>query len=152
MASHYGYAERGRLMSIDELVGVMKGHGLRITPQRVEVLKLLLELSHPTADQIYARMQKLFPYMSQATVYNTLKALKDLGLIAEITDDQRSHRYEFASKDHCHFTCKRCGEIHDIDAGDYWQAAREIPKRRGGYLVEGCRIELFGTCPRCAAE
>lgn len=139
------------VMDMNELVGFMKERGLRITPQRMEILKLLLTMSHPTAEQIYARMHEQFPFVSQATVYNTLRTLKELGIVEELERGQRTHRYEVADGKHCHFVCKVCDDIYDIDAeGPEW--ARGLPVRHGDFRIDDCRIELSGICPDCLSK
>ncbi|CAM3931844.1 Fur family transcriptional regulator [Cohnella lubricantis] len=135
-------------MNLDELVDYMKERGLRMTPQRMEILKLLLSMSHPTAEQLFARMHEQFPFVSQATVYNTLKTLKELGIVEELERGQRTHRYGMASGSHCHFVCKVCEEIFDLDAeAPDW--TRNLPAEQGGFRIDDCRMELTGVCPGC---
>ena len=52
-------------MSKETVLDKMKKEGLRHTPQRVHIVELLFDLSHPTADRIYAMMAEKFPYVSQ---------------------------------------------------------------------------------------
>lgn len=138
-------------MSLDELIGYLKERGLRITPQRMEILKLLLTLSYPTAEQIFARMHEQYPFVSQATVYNTLRTLKELGIVEELKRGQRTHRYEVAGGKRGHFVCRVCEEIFDLDVeAPEW--ARSLPARHGDYQIEDCRLELSGVCPECAAR
>jgi len=56
--------------------------GMRITPQRVAICKLLAESEeHPTAATIYGELKPQFTSLSLATVYNTLDTLVSLGAI-----------------------------------------------------------------------
>jgi Fur family peroxide stress response transcriptional regulator len=115
-------------MSVDKVLDQLKDRGLRITPQRVEVIKLLFKLSHPSAEQIYYAMVKQFPNVSHATVYNTLKLLKNHGIVNELSYGNRSSHYEIAQTGHWHFNCKACGKIYDIRAQEpYGDGARNIP-------------------------
>ena len=63
-----------------ELIAALKEHDFRLTPQRVELVRLIASSDgHPSAVQLYARIRRQFPTMSHATVYNTLALLKDMG-------------------------------------------------------------------------
>ena len=55
---------------------------IKLTPQRLAILGFLKgNKSHPSAEDIFKAVQKQFPTMSFATVYNTLEALKNKGNI-----------------------------------------------------------------------
>jgi len=137
-------------LSIEEIVGRFKDRGMRMTPQRMEVLRLLAEMSHPTAEQIFEKVHARFPFVSQATIYNTLRALKEIGVVSELAGGgQRVLHYEMASGERCHFTCRRCGQIRDVEA-DEPPIAKDLPKLHGSYRIEDYRLELFGICPECA--
>jgi len=135
-------------MSAESVVSKIKEMGHRVTPQRALVVRLLHELSHPTADQIYSVMHKQFPYVSPATVYNTLKLLKELGLVAELAQPNRVSQFEVTLKEHWHFHCKVCGQIRDIEAGEV-NVVPLMEKLEGAYEVDRFRIDLYGTCPDC---
>lgn len=126
----------------------MKQAGLRHTPQRSHIVELLLELSHPTAEQIYAAMSERFPYVSQATVYSTLKKLKELGIVSELSYGDKSSHFELADNDHWHFNCKVCGEIYDVEASEA-EALIAVGSNNGVFQVEGYRVEFYGVCPKC---
>ena len=67
------------------MAGKLKKSGLKSTPQRLAVMKLLAESEgHPSVDDICSRLQKKFPGISQATVYRTIQLAKSLGEAYEI--------------------------------------------------------------------
>jgi Fur family transcriptional regulator, peroxide stress response regulator len=138
-------------VNLDEVLDQLKQRGLRITPQRVRIVKLLYELPHPTADEIYSVMAKDFPYVSHATVYNTLKLLKEQGIVTELAYSNRVSHYEVAQSEHWHFNCKVCGEIYDIDDIDRGKRL-EMPQLGEGFHIDSYRIELYGTCPKCSEQ
>lgn len=137
-------------MDMEAVLERLKEKGLRLTPQRVEVITLLYQLSHPTAEQVYSLMSKKFPYVSQTTVYSTLKMLKDLGIVNELTYGDRSSHFELTQEEHAHFNCKTCGEIYDVDVKEAHQL-QHLLHAEEGYQVDFVRLEFYGTCPVCAA-
>jgi Fur family peroxide stress response transcriptional regulator len=90
--------------------------GLRPTPQREVVFKVILEKrDHPTADEIFARVKGQRPGISLATVYNCLETLVSCGLVRQVNLERAPTRYCPNLHQHAHFHDEATGEIHDID-------------------------------------
>lgn len=136
------------LMSKETVLDKMKKEGLRHTPQRVHIVELLFDLSHPTADRIYAMMAEKFPYVSPMTVYSTLKKLKEIGVVRELSNGNKSSNFELAEKDHGHFHCKACDEIYDLESNDL-EALMAVGSNNGAFQVDSCRVEYYGLCANC---
>src|SRR5699024_57375 len=105
-------------MSEDQLqqaLNTLKESGVRITPQRHAVLEYLINSeSHPTADEIYKVLEKKFPNMSVATVYNNLRVLRKIGLVRELTYGDESSRFDYNMTDHYHIICEECDKVVDF--------------------------------------
>lgn len=132
-----------------DVVEVLKGNGVRMTPQRHAILNYLLtSMSHPTADEIYKALADAFPNMSVATVYNNLRVFKDAGLVRELTYGDASSRFDANMADHYHVICRHCGQITDFDHPTLDKVESQAALSTG-YQVEGHRMELYGSCPDC---
>jgi len=69
--------------------------GLKLTPQRFAVLDYLVRHpTHPTAEQIGAGVNRRFPRVSRATIYNTLHSLCEEGLVHEVYLEDATARYD----------------------------------------------------------
>src|SRR5919112_3079789 len=113
----------------------LRGAELRLTPQRFAVLEYLTRAGgHPTADQIAAEINRRFPRASRATVYNTLKALRDAGLVREVATEEALTRYESNVEPHHHFVCRACGKMEDVPHDALPAPARV--ELAGGHEVE----------------
>jgi Fur family peroxide stress response transcriptional regulator len=125
---------------------------LRLTPQRFAVLEYLGRAGgHPTADQIATEINRRFPRASRATVYNTLNALRDAGLVREVTHgDAAAARYESNVEPHHHFVCRVCGRLEDVPPESF--AAPEKLRLEGGHEVETYEIVLRGVCGKCKGK
>jgi len=124
-----------------------KDIGLKLTPQRLAILDYLDgNKEHPSAEDIYKGVSKRFPTMSFATVYNTLKALRQRGDILELTIDPDKKRFDPNTKPHHHLICVKCKKI--VDVHNNYKLAIPEDKTEGFELV-GNHIEFYGICPGC---
>jgi Fe2+ or Zn2+ uptake regulation protein len=123
--------------------------GFRLTRQRREVYDALLEtLDHPSAVQVFNRVQRKMPTISLATVYNCLETLAQCGLVRQVTLDRGPSRFCANLHQHGHFVCTTCGKVHDVDLPDSAELAKiwQIP---GEYVVNQFEFSLRGLCPQC---
>jgi Fur family peroxide stress response transcriptional regulator len=59
-----------------EMIEGIKTHGMRLTPQRAAVARMLaFTREHPSVEQIHAAVKADFPMTSLATVYKTVALL-----------------------------------------------------------------------------
>ena len=69
----------------EEIIQALKAKRLRVTPQRFAVYaNLLNRTDHPTAEEILSDLNKDAPTSSQATLYSSLQALRDVGLVHDV--------------------------------------------------------------------
>lgn len=86
--------------------------------------------------------------MSRATVYNTLEALTQAGLILRITVDPSVARYDADLDPHAHFRCRVCNAVYDVHIEDENTFGEEID----GHRVETVRTYAYGICANCLAK
>lgn len=132
----------------DQIIQTLKSRGLRVTPQRFAVYSnLLTRMDHPTAEDILNDLNQDAPTSSQATVYSSLQALRDAGLVREVLLEEGVCRYDANVQPHHHFRCNGCGEIEDIA----WEHFQGLPleRLRSGLKPEGYEVTVYGWCDRC---
>jgi Fur family peroxide stress response transcriptional regulator len=99
-----------------DLAEKLTASGLRPTPQREVVFKIILEKrDHPTADEIFARVKSQMPTISLATVYNCLETLVQCGVVRQVNLERAPTRYCPNLHEHAHFHDDATGRVHDID-------------------------------------
>jgi len=124
--------------------------GIKLTPQRIAILDYLEgNLYHPSAEDIYRAVQRKFPTMSFATVYNTLETLKSHGMVAELNGDPGKKRFDPNPRPHHHLICTKCRRIMDVHAEFRLPVAEQD---RAGFEITGNHIEFYGTCPECTRK
>ncbi len=93
--------------------------GLRPTRQRVALAELLVgdgQNRHVTAESLYAASSNSDAKVSLATVYNTLRAFCDAGLMQEVVVDGAKSYFDTRMDDHPHFYWEDSGELTDAPA------------------------------------
>jgi Fur family transcriptional regulator, peroxide stress response regulator len=138
---------------LNRLLTQLEASDRRVTPQRIAVCEALLLCSgHPTAAEIYEAVRKAHPTISQATVYNTLTMLEELGLIhtLHLLGDDHAH-YDLGVEAHVNAVCTRCGRITDIHT-DTLEALLGLVAARSGYRLSPSEaVIVYGLCVDCAS-
>jgi Fur family iron response transcriptional regulator len=99
----------------DAIARAIEERGLKPTEQRVRIAEILMQApKHITAEQILAIVRASDRPISKATVYNTLKALCNHGLIRQIHLDPERSVYDSTRAPHHHFHDLETGELRDI--------------------------------------
>lgn len=136
----------------EQLIAALKARDFRLTPQRVELVRLIAASDgHPSASELYTKIKRQFPTMSHATVYKTLALLKELNQVFEI--DLRSDRHYDGNRPepHPHLICIKCNKIIDADVS-LDQVSLHNLERASGYRILHSQISLYGLCPDCRME
>ena len=124
----------------------LQERGLRPTPQRLAVYEYLLShQTHPTADTIYEAVLAQYPSFSRTTIYNSVKALMDAGLVRVVTIDPLEQHFDGNPADHGHCRCERCGQLLDFEMPEDLLAAL-VPE---GFSVQQQDIFFTGVCKAC---
>ena len=121
----------------------------KLTPQRDAVFQVILERDdHPTASDIFEAAKRRLPGISYATVYNSLRYLKEAGLVLEINFGDSASRYDRETERHDHAICNDCGKLVDFDlpeAAKLMQAAA----LQSHFKAQSVHLTLRGQCPDC---
>ena len=123
----------------------------RLTPQRQAVLQeIRAREDHPTAGEVFAGARRRLPSISFATVYNSLRYLKQAGLIREISFGDGASRYDREIDRHDHAICTCCGKLVDFDLPQTGDLLR-VAARKSRFKPESVHLTLRGVCPDCRA-
>lgn len=142
----------------DQLLFRLRQDGIRLTPQRLAVLRILAgDTGHPTVEQVYDRVRGDYPTTSLATIYKTIDMLKGIGEVLELSVGE-SHRYDGRDpRPHPHLICETCGAITDLpltgplgDPALLTDTANTVATAHRYHEVQP-RLEFRGRCPDCQA-
>lgn len=120
------------------------------TKQRQAVLQVIRESEeHMTANEVFEYARRILPGISFATVYNSLRYLKQEGLIGEITFGTGASRYDRNLGRHDHAICNKCGKLVDLDLpvpNALVRQAADLSK----FEPDSIELILHGLCPECS--
>jgi Fur family peroxide stress response transcriptional regulator len=127
----------------------LRGAGLKLTPQRIAIVRELADdLSHPTAQDLFERLRPAFPTMSFATVYNTLDALAKHGLVAPLRLGSAT-RFDPNTSPHHHAVCDACGIVIDLPVTAPSPSLKKSIAEVSGFEVRVEQRTYRGLCGRC---
>jgi len=132
-----------------ELTTRFRQQGLRVTPQRQCIFRLLEgNEEHPTAEWLYERAREQMPTISLKTVYQTLHDLAVMGEIRELDVGTGAHRFEPNVDGHHHLVCRRCGRTRDVHVD---VSRLRPPRSESRHFTMGTTEVVFrGLCEQCS--
>ena len=134
----------------DQLTDLFRERGLRVTPQRQVIFRLLYgDVGHPTVESLYERARAEMPTMSLKTVYQTVHDLEALGQVRLLDLGTGSVRVDpNVEDDHHHLLCTTCGRVRDLPV-DF--TGLQVPIRyRRDFTVDDVQVIFRGHCDNCS--
>ncbi|HHV35349.1 MAG TPA: transcriptional repressor [Syntrophomonadaceae bacterium] len=145
-------------MVLEELLEQLKKIGIRLTPQRQEIMLVLVERFQEggpplSADEITRHVRMRYPGISLDTVYRTLATFTKEGLVRELQFRDHSRRFELVRKGehHHHLVCLSCGNIKKIPycPEDCLERTRECYPE---FEIKDHSFNVYGYCPKCRED
>jgi Fur family peroxide stress response transcriptional regulator len=124
-----GSSEHERIKTAEELCRRL---GIKLTHQRLEILHILAAAKdHPSAEDVYKRVEPKIPPISFDTVYRTLALFERSGVIARVNHLDGRTRYDPNTSKQHHMVCIKCKKIQDFS----WSAldGMEVPEDTEGW-------------------
>ena len=121
-----------------------------LTKQRQAVLDVIVDSkNHLTANEVFENAKRKLPTISFATVYNSLRFLKENGYIGEIAFANGASKFDRMTERHDHAVCTVCGHLIDLDVK---LPESVVSSALSQSQFDDARIELTlrGTCKDCS--
>ena len=130
---------------------ILKSYGLRVTPVRKEILNVLQSRTEAVPQP---QLEKLLSDFDRVTLYRTLGAFEESGLVHKVLNDQGVGNYALCGDAcgpdhhhhaHVHLECDSCGKVYCLDEVDVPEI--KFPAR---HKAHGMKILVHGLCDQCA--
>ncbi|KMM56733.1 Fur family transcriptional regulator [Bacillus glycinifermentans] len=132
-------------MEEEKVIALLKKHGLRVTAQRVLILKTMISINdHPSAEDIHREL----PFMSLPTIYGNLKLFVKIGIVKELPYGDGKSKYELFKPHHYHVVCHSCGKIVDLE----YPPLKEVENAAAqltNYKINRHHLGIYGICTTC---
>ena len=124
--------------------------GVKLTDQRKIIARVMSESKetygesdHPDVDELYNRVSKIYPRISIATVYRTVKLFEEAGILTKHDFKTGKARYEL-NDDHNHLIDIKTGEIIEFVDEEIDKLQKKVADKYGYTLVDH-KLELYGV-------
>lgn len=130
-----------------DLAPRLRALGMRMTPQREQVLAAVRTLGHATPEQIAESVSGV----DVATVYRNLDLLEELGFVRHAHLGHGAPSYRPAEDEHIHVVCHTCGEVVDAEPALVDDLAERL-RDANGFVLDKAHFTVFGRCRKCDQE
>jgi len=140
------------MKTADELTMLFREQGLRVTPQRQTIFRLLHgNDGHPTVESLYDAARGEMPTISLKTVYQTVHDLEAMGQVSLLDLGTGSVRVDpNVEHAHHHLICDECGKVRDLPVD--FRSLRVPPRLRDGFSVSTVEVNFRGRCQECETD
>jgi len=142
----------GEFLTEQSYIDKLQSKGLKITPQRQEIIRVFLESkeNHLSAEDVHKEIIKKFPSMSLDTVYRNIGMMQELGILTELNFGDRKSLFEINKADHHHhLICMKCGSSQEID---FCPLEHLDTSKMKNFTVQKHNFEIFGICYECGLK
>lgn len=131
----------------------LKERGIRVTPQRAYIWQALVGSGrHFTAEELKEQVEKTLPGLEVSTVYRTLEAFSEAGLVVESRLPEGPRVFEANPSPHPHLVCENCGNIFHLETTDHRQMVESLNREAAGFEVLNLHVFATGLCADCARD
>ncbi len=105
---------------------------------------------HVSVEDLYDISKERYAKVGYATVFRTVKLLKEGGIAQEVYLGDKRIRYEhkYGHQKHIHLICDKCSKIIDVVNEDIDDLENKI-SNENKFTSKSYRIDIFGTCDAC---
>jgi Fur family peroxide stress response transcriptional regulator len=133
---------------VDDMIQRCREAGMNVTPQRLAIYRALLTSEeHPTPEMLYRTVSRKMRSLSLATIYKTLDAFAEIGLVRAVPSVGDKRRFDANPHAHHHLVCSACGAIRDYYTHDF---DRLVPRKPvHGFTAHDVSVSITGICAGC---
>lgn len=125
----------------------LKMKKLKVTPQRIAILKEIQSNGHISIEDIYEKIKQNYPSTSLATIYKNIATLCESNILCEVKAPGYKQKYELNQTQHIHVMCEQCGKLEDLYID--FSALQHDCGQVSGYRLYGLSAIFMGICPSC---
>jgi Fur family transcriptional regulator, ferric uptake regulator len=135
---------------LGQILSQLRERGGRVTAPRRAIIGALLDAGeHVTAEELVEAVKVVDPEIHLSTVYRTLEALTELGVVNHVHLGHGPAVYHLSDDAHYHLVCYDCGSIIELPP-DAFDTLGHRFERDYGFRLDARHFALGGHCRQCA--
>jgi Fur family ferric uptake transcriptional regulator len=148
--AHHHPSPEDHRAAVDTALAALRDAGGRVTDGRRAIVTAVLagDDHHVTADELADALRSEHPGLALSTIYRTLEALEELGIVARVDLGQGRAVYHPIDHAHHHLVCSTCGAVEEIPHDALAPLAQDLASRTG-FTLSKQQLTLTGTCKAC---
>ena len=134
---------------LEGLITELRTRGGRVTGARRGLLSALISADgHLTAEELAKRVQERQPDVHLSTIYRSLDALEQLGLVDHVHLGHGRAVYHLTDDPHQHLVCESCGTVIEVPDSTFAELSERL--RSGyGFSLRPNHFAVLGRCAVC---
>lgn len=137
---------------VEEILRRLTEGRRRRTTSRQAIVEALVEVGdHVTADELAEQVRQRFPSVNLSTVYRTLDALEDVGVVDHVHLGHGRAIYHLTEDDHQHLVCEECERVVELPLEQLAPLLERID-REFGFAVDRRHFAIVGLCADCRRD
>jgi len=128
-------------------VRILVEKGLKVTPQRIAVLDIVLNLNnHPTAENIAEYLRINYPHVPIGTVYKILEVFVQKGIVNRVKTENGTIRYDPITEKHHHLYYSDSELIEDFYDNDLNKLLEDYFRKKQipDFKIEDIKVQIIG--------
>jgi Fur family ferric uptake transcriptional regulator len=139
-------------VDLTTVIELLRGAGLRITPQRRAIVSEILRTNGHIAPVAIARaVERTVPGVNASTIYRTMSVLEEVGVLRHSHAESGAEYHRAEEAGHAHLVCRNCGSDDALSTKDA-DAITRIIRRRDGFRADLTHFAITGLCDGCARK
>jgi Fur family transcriptional regulator, ferric uptake regulator len=138
--------------TLEDVLGLVRRHGGRVTSSRRFLLQALFESpGHRSAEDLAAAVQKVAPDVHISTIYRNLEELERLGVVVHSHFGHGPTTYHLATAVHGHFVCEVCGKLIEVPEPVFNGLAKSA-RSQFDFTIDPHHFAVLGRCSSCSSS
>ena len=129
-----------------DLEKLIRDAGLKVTPQRINVLYLLYTSNHPTAEYLIDKIKEKYSSTSSGTIYHILDVFTEKGLVRKVDTRKGVMRYDAILENHHHLYEEETDRIEDYFDDELFELIKDYLESKPveGFNLTDVKVKLIG--------
>lgn len=129
------------------VIKILVENGLKVTPQRIAVLEVVLMLkNHPSSETIMEYLRLSYPHIAIGTVYKILETFVKKGIINKVKTENDIMRYDAVPEKHHHLYCTDSERIEDFYDENLYELITDYLKKKKipNFKIDDIKLQIIG--------